>query len=402
MDSAPSSPASATGKRRRMLAMLGGVFVTAGLLYGGWWLLSGRYHESTDDAYVDGNLIQVTPRVAGTVVAVEVDDTDRVDAGQVLVRLDDTDARVALQGAQAALAQAVRQVRQQFEAVKQDQAAVAVQQAAVAKADEDLKRRLGLLAAHSISAEDVAHARSVVDTSQAELRLERAKLAAAQAQVAGTTVQTHPTVLRAQARLRDAYLALERCAVRAPAAGYVAKRGVQLGQQVTPGQALMAVVPLNRLWVDANVKEDQLANLRIGQPVSMTADSYGSDVTFHGRLLGLAPGTGAAFALLPPQNASGNWIKIVQRLPVRVSLDPKELAAHPLRVGLSMVATVDTHDRSGALLAKARPHAPARYVTDVYAGQARQADRLIKCIVNANDPARAAARDAAAATPGEC
>lgn len=381
---APSTPPNT--KRRRMLFMLGAIFLSAGLLYGSWWFVSGRYHESTDDAYVGGNLVQVMPRVAGTVVAVKVDVTDRVDAGQALVRLDDIDFRVALQNAKAVLAQAVRQVRQQFEVVKQYDASVAVRQAALAKAKEDLKRRLGLLDAHSISAEDVAHAQTVVTITQAKLRLEQARLAAAQAQVVGTSVRTHPTVLQAQAHLRDAYLALERCTVRAPVAGYIAKRAVQLGQQVTPGQTLMAVVPLNRLWVDANVKENQLANLRIGQPVSLETDSYGSAVTFHGHVIGLAPGTGAAFALLPPQNASGNWIKIVQRLPVRVSLDPKELAANPLRVGLSMVATIDTHNRSGSQLATARPDAPSRYITKIYADEDQHVTKLISCIVNANDP----------------
>ena len=328
-----------------------------------------------------------------------MDNTDRVDAGQVLVRLDDTDARVALRDATAGLAQTVRQVRQLFEAVKQDQATVVLQQAELKQARQDLKRRLGLLAAHSISDEEVAHARTTVDTTAAQLSLAQSKLAAARAEVAGVTVATHPAVRQAEARLRDAYLALQRCVIRAPVRGFVAMRSVQLGEQVTPGNALMAVVPLERLWVDANVKEDQLDHLRIGQPVVMHSDSFGDDVTFHGRLVGLAAGTGSAFALLPPQNASGNWIKIVQRLPVRVSLEPQELAAHPLRVGLSMNVTIDTHERHGAVLSKATPNTPARYVTDIYAAELNRVNTLIQCVVDGNDSDTATA---AAAKPGKC
>lgn len=379
--------AAPNSKRRRALTLLIALFVTAGVAYGVWWSLVGRYRVYTDDAYVSGNLIQVMPRIAGTVIAVAVASPDRVEAGQVLVRLDDADARVALQNATAGLAQTVRQVRQMFEAVKQDQAMVVLQQAQLKQARQDLKRRLGLLAAHSISEEDVAHARTTADTAAAQLKLDQSKLEAARMEVVGVTVATHPAVRQAEARLRDAYLALKRCVIRAPVNGFIAKRSVQVGEQVTPGTAMMAVVPLDNLWVEANVKEDQLNHLRIGQPVTMHSDSFGDDVTFHGTLEGLAAGTGSAFALLPPQNASGNWIKIVQRLPVWVSLDPRELAKHPLRVGLSMNVTIDTHDRHGPVLTKVTPNAPPRYVTDIYAGELQQVNALIQHVISDNDGA---------------
>lgn len=364
-------------QRKRMLLILGAVFLVAGLAWLVHWLTYSRSHQSTDDAYVAGNLIRVTPRVAGTVAAVLADDTDHVKQGQTVVRLDDTDARLALKKAEADLGQTVRRIGQTFDARTQQTANLAVKQRSLEQAEADFARRQQAVAVQAISREEVEHARAARDKTRAELDLARAQLAASNAEVAGTRVATHPAVLQAEARLREAWLALQRCEIRAPSDGEVAKRSVQIGQQVAPGTPLMALVPMTQLWAEANFKEDQLKGMRIGQPVALVSDLYGSDVTFHGTVVGLSPGTGSVFSLLPAQNASGNWIKIVQRLPVRIALDAKELQAHPLRVGLSLKAEVTT----GAA-GKAESLPPTRYETPVE--NAKGADALIRSIIQSN------------------
>jgi membrane fusion protein (multidrug efflux system) len=370
-------------QRKRVLVILAVVALLAGLAYFAWWALHGRYHETTDDAYVAGNQIRVTPRVPGTAVAVLADDSDYVKRGQVLVRLDDTDARVALDRSEADLADAVRRVRQGFDLVKEREANLALKQETLHQAEADLERRGGAAAEQeAVSQEEIEHARSAVTRARNDFQLTQAQFASAHAAVGGTTIDNHPAVMQAAARVRDAYLAGARCEIRAAENGYVAKRSVQVGQQVAVGVPLMALVPLDQLWVEANFKEDQLRRLRIGQPVELVSDLYGSDPVFHGTVAGLDPGTGAAFSLLPPQNASGNWIKIVQRLPVRVTLDPKELAEHPLLVGLSLKANVDTHDQGGSALATS---ASARhYETTVYDDAEKDADVVVRRIIAAN------------------
>jgi membrane fusion protein, multidrug efflux system len=370
-------------QRKRVLTILTLIVIMVGIAYAAWWLLQGRFHETTDDAYVAGNLIRVTPRVAGTVVAVLADDSDYVKRGQVLVRLDDTDARVALGRSEADLADAVRRVRQSFNLVDERAANLGLKEETLRQAQADLDRRGGAAAEQeAVSKEEIDHARIAVSRAQADLKLVRAQLASAHSAVGGTTVDNHPAVMQAAARVREAYLTQVRCEIRAAENGYIAKRGVQVGQQVAVGSALMAVVPLDQLWVEANFKEDQLKRLRIGQPVELVSDLYGTDAVFHGKLTGIDPGTGAAFSLLPPQNASGNWIKIVQRLPVRVTLDPKELAAHPLLVGLSLKADADTHDQNGSALAAGAN--AARYETTVFDGAEKEADVLVAKIIAAN------------------
>jgi membrane fusion protein (multidrug efflux system) len=380
----PPAAKNGNGRRKRLLLRLGAAFVVAGLAYSIYWWFIGQYHESTEDAYVAGNMVNISPQIAATVTAIEADETDLVRQGQPLIRLDDTDTAIALEAAKANLADTVRQVRQLFERLPQLRAGVALRQADVARAREDLSRREALIAEHAVSNEELQHARTTYDTAQAALSAARHELAAAAALVRGTDVEHHPLVLAAEARLREAYVEWQRRVVLSPVSGYVAKRGVQLGSRVTPGMPLMTVVPLDQLWVEANFKEDQFSGIRLGQPVTMTADLYGGAVEFHGKVLGVGAGTGAAFALLPPQNASGNWIKIVQRLPVRISLDPKELSEKPLRVGLSMKVAIDTHDRSGGILART-PVSGARYQTAVYAEQTAAVDKLIAAIVRAND-----------------
>ncbi len=384
----PAPPAIANGrssKRNMLLITLTIGFLAAGIAYGAYWMTTGRYWESTDDAYVSGNQVTITPRITGTVIAVNVANTDRVKAGETLVKLDDSDAKLTLQQAEAQLAETVRRVRQAFETVKQDEANVAKKRVALRQAGYDLNRRYRLIGAKAISREVLAHAWAATRSAKADLRLALARLNAARALVVGTTVANHPAVQRAEAQVREAYLALSRCRIVSPVDGYVAKRSVQVGQLVAPGAPLMAVVPLNKLWVKVNLKEDKLANIHIGQSVKLTSDIYGDDVVFHGTVEGLSPGTGGAFALLPPQNASGNWIKIIQRLPVRVSLNPSELERYPLRIGLSMRVKIDTHDRSGPVLAVTTPSQP-RYTTAVYATNPTMVTAIIRRIINANNP----------------
>lgn len=370
-------PEANPAKRKRLLTILALIFLIAGTIWGVRWFLHSRGHESTDDAYVAGNLVRATPRVAGSVVAVLADDTDFVKQGQVVVKLDDTDARLSLAKAEADLGEIVRRISQTFEAHAQQTANLAVKQRILEQAEADLVRRERAVAVDAISREEAEHARAARDQARSELDLARAQLAASKAEVGGTSVATHPAVKQAEARLREAWLALNRCEIRAPSDGQVAKRSVQVGQQVAPGMALMAIVPMTQLWVEANFKEDQLNGMHIGQPVQLVSDLYGSGTIFHGTVAGLSPGTGSVFSLLPAQNASGNWIKIVQRLPVRIALDTKELAEHPLRVGLSMKVEVET-----AAAGKADSHPATRYVTPVE--DATGADALIRSILRAN------------------
>ena len=382
MSEIPQAP-TAGARRRRALSVVMVVFLLIGIGWISWWYLESRGHETTDNAYVGGNLVQVTPRVAGTVVAIGADDTDLVEAGQTLVRLDPSDARIALAQAEAQLAQAVREARVLYAKDTTLAAALAQRKVDLARTEDDLARRAPLVASGAVSKEDLQHARDAFAAARAALKTAEEQLAASRALTEGTAVQKQPNVLRAAARVREAFLAVQRDEIPAPVRGYVAKRSVQVGQQVAPGVPLMAVVPLGDVWVDANFKEVQLRNMRIGQPVRLTADLYGSGVEYRGQVAGLAAGTGGAFALLPPQNATGNWIKVVQRLPVRIELDQKQLAAHPLRVGLSMEVDVDVRDASGLQLAKAPVKGPV-YATRAFEEQAAAADARVREIIAAN------------------
>jgi len=371
------------GRRALLLALLIGLFLAAGIGYGIYWALVARYAETTDDAYVGGNLVQITPQVSGTVLAIGADDTDYVKAGQTLVELDQADSRVALDQAEAALARSVRQVRNLMATTGEIEANVALREAELARTRADLARRAPLAASGALPAEELHHARDAVASTQASLEAARQQLAAQRTLVDRTTVETHPDVQSAAARVREAYLAYARTALPAPVSGIVARRSVQVGQRVGPGTPLMAVIPLDQVWVDANFKERQLLNLRAGQAVKLFADIYGSAVEFHGRVAGFGAGTGSAFALLPPQNATGNWIKVVQRVPVRIALDPAELAQHPLQLGLSMEVEVDTHERDGELRPMAARTAPA-YQTKAYASLAELADQRVAAVIKAN------------------
>ena len=374
-------------KRRILLAGVLSVFVLAGAGYTAWYLLHGRYHETTDDAYVGGNLVQITAQIAGSVVSIHAEDTDYVKSGQTLVRLDKADAQVAVAHAEAQLAKTVREVRNLRETSTGGEASVAVRRAELRKAEQDLARRRSIEGSGAVSGEELQHALDAVSAARAALAAAEQQLAAQRAMVDRTDVHDHPDVRAAGAKVREAYLALGRTEVAAPVAGFVARRAVQLGQRVAPGAVLMTVTQLDTVWVDANFKENQLARLRPGQPVKLVADAYGSSIEFHGRVAGFSPGTGAAFALLPPQNASGNWIKVVQRVPVRIALEPKELEAHPLQVGLSMQVDVDTHDRSAGRLERAGVSRESSVVPSTQASE--QADERIERIIAQNASSRA-------------
>jgi membrane fusion protein, multidrug efflux system len=379
----PATPPQAAnnGKRKRMMTLLVIVILIAAVAYGLYYFLDARFHEDTDDAYVSGNVVQITPQVTGTVIAVNADDTQVVKAGDPLVVLDPADARVALQQAEANLAQVVRQVRGLFADDSQYEAQVVARQADLSRAQDDLKRRLTVAQTGAVSQEEISHARDSVKSAEAGLDAAKQQLAANRALTANTTIADHPNVQAAAAKLRDAYLNHARNTLPAPVTGYVAKRSVQVGQRVSPGTPLMAIVPLHDVWVDANFKEVQLKHMRIGQPVELTADVYGSSVPYHGKVVGFSAGTGSAFSLLPAQNATGNWIKVVQRLPVRISLDPQELEKHPLRIGLSMQADVNIKDDTGGQLGQAPT---TTYQTNVFDKYGAEADAEIARIISEN------------------
>ena len=383
-DTQAAAATSMQATRKRWLAIVSGVFAALGLAYGAYWALALRYFQSTDDAYVSGNVVQITPQISGTVVAIGADDTQFVKAGAPLVQLDQADAKVALDQAEAQLAKTVREVRSLFATSAQLQATVAMRQSDLDRANEDFARRERLASSGAISGEERQHARDAYDSAKAALVAAQQQLEANRARVDRTTVDNHPDVRNASARVRDAYLTYARTTLPAPVAGFVAKRAVQLGQRVSSGTPLMAIVPLDQVWVDANFKEPQLAAMRLGQPVTLRADLYGSKMRYHGTVSGFGAGTGSAFALLPAQNATGNWIKIVQRVPVRVALDPEELAAHPLQIGLSMQVEVDTHDRGGERLPQLVQSARA-YATDVFGSVDATADERVKTIIAANE-----------------
>lgn len=370
-------------KRKLWLSGLAILVILIGLGVWGWHELYGRWSESTDDAYVNGNVVEITPLVAGTVVSIGADDGDLVHEGQVLLNFDPSDSLVGLQSAEANLARTVRQVRGLFSNVSGTKAQVAAQKVAVQKAQDNFNRRKNLAASGAISQEELSHARDDLASAQSALRNNEQQLDTTSALVDNTAIANHPDVLAAAAQLRQAYLEHARTTLIAPVTGYVAKRTVQLGQRVQPGTALMAVIPLNQLWIDANFKETQLHKMRIGQPVEIESDLYGSNVKYSGTVDSIGAGTGSAFALLPAQNATGNWIKIVQRVPVRIHINADELAKHPLRIGLSTTVDVNLHDQSGPVLAQ-QPPQKAMFTTNVYEQQLAEADTLISRLIESN------------------
>lgn len=379
----PQQPGSKKGKRKGALLLLTLLFIIVAVAYGIYWFLVLRHYEETDDAYVAGNQVQIMAQVSGSVTKVWADNTDYVQKGDPLVTLDQTDAQQAFEKAQTQLAASVRQTRQQMINSKQLQASIEVKKTALSQAQTDLNRRIPLGAANLIGREELQHARDTVASAQAELDVAIQQYNANQAIVLGTKLEQQPAVLQAATEVRNAWLALQRTKIVSPISGYVSRRSVQPGAQITTTTPLMAVVPATNLWIDANFKETQLAHMRIGQPATVISDIYGDDVKYTGKVVGLDMGTGSAFSLLPAQNATGNWIKVVQRLPVRIELDEKQLAEHPLRIGLSTLVEVNTTDRGGEMLASQVRSAP------VYESNAREiglepVNKLINDIIQAN------------------
>ncbi len=378
-----AQPAEQQKRRKPVMAILTTVFVLAGIGYGIYYATVLSQREETDNAYVGGNLVTLTSQVTGTVTEIRADETQFVKAGEELVKLDPVDAKVALAQAEAALGDSVRQLRQQYANAAQYDAALAQRKIDLARAQDDLNRRAPLAADHTVSSEEVSHAKDSVENAKAALDVAEKQAAAAHAAIDGVDIPNNPTVLRARANFEQAWLSVQRNAIVAPASGYVAKRGVQVGARITPGQSLLSIVPLDQVWVDANFKESELRNIRIGQPAKLTADIYGGKVEYSGKVVGLGAGTGSAFSLLPAQNATGNWIKVVQRVPVRIELDKKDLTDHPLRVGLSMVVDVDTHNRDGAVLSAAPENKPL-FSTEAFTQPMQDADKLADSIVRKN------------------
>ncbi|SOE91610.1 membrane fusion protein, multidrug efflux system [Burkholderia sp. D7] len=368
-------------KRKITMTLLFIVILIAAVAYGLYYFLDARFHVDTDDAYVNGNVVQITPQVTGTVVAVNADNTQTVRMGEPVVVLDPADARIALQQAEANLAQTVRRVHGLYVDDDQYRADVVQRESDLSKAHDDLQRRLATGMTGAVSDEEISHARDALRSARAGLDSAQQRLASNRALTMNTTIERHPDVLASAAKVRDAYLAYARNTLPAPVTGYIAERSVQVGQRVSPGTPLMSVVPLEQVWIDANFKEWQLRNIRVGQPVLLTADVYGSSVTFRGKVVGFSPGTGSALALLPAQNATGNWIKVVQRLPVRIEVDPRQLGRHPLRVGLSMNVDVDIKDQSGGQLGDP-PH--SSYTTNVFTKYGDEADAEIERIIAEN------------------
>ncbi|MBG3089730.1 multidrug efflux MFS transporter periplasmic adaptor subunit EmrA [Proteus terrae] len=369
--------------RRNVLLLLTILFIVAGAAYSAYWFMVLRHHETTDNAYVTGNQIMVMPQISGSVTTVYVDNTDFVKAGEPLVLLDSSDEKLALEKAKTALANSVRQMHQQIINGRQLKANIVLRETELTKLQNDLRRREVLGERNVIGKEELQHAREAVSTARAALEVAREQYNANQAIILNTPIAKQPSVLQASTDVRNAWLALERTKILSPTDGYVSRRSVQVGAQVSPGKPLMAVVPVTGMWIDANFKETQLANMRIGQPAKITTDFYGKKVIYHGTVLGLDMGTGSAFSLLPAQNASGNWIKVVQRLPVRISLDEKELAEKPLRIGLSSEVTVDTINLDGKVLSHSERQAPA-YHTDALNIDMSEINKLINEIIEQN------------------
>jgi membrane fusion protein (multidrug efflux system) len=341
-----------TPRRKKVMLKVAGFFALVAIGYGTYWTLYARYFEETDNAYVQGNVVQITPQISGTVARIMVDDTDLVKPGQQLLKFDTMDEDVALAQAEAQLGEAVRAVRALHANDEQLAANVTLRESELARTRDDLERRKALAGTGAVSDEEIRHAELTVTTAKAAVAVARGQLIANRALIEGTDVANHPNILRAAAHVREMLLAQSRTTLFAPVGGVIARRNAQVGQRLAPGAPVMAIVPLDQLWVDANFKEAQLRNIRVNQPVTLVADLYGGKVRYDGRVVGLAAGTGAAFSLLPAQNATGNWVKVIQRIPVRIALDPKQVADHPLRIGLSMTVQVDVHDQQGTQVAR--------------------------------------------------
>ncbi|HHR5859605.1 TPA: multidrug efflux MFS transporter periplasmic adaptor subunit EmrA [Providencia alcalifaciens] len=359
------------------------IIVLLFVAYGVYWFLVLRFQEYTDDAYVSGLQIPIVAQTTGNVTQVNFENTDLVKAGDVLVVLDKTNAQLAYEQAKHDLASTVRKTKELYINGDQYQAQIQQNRVSLAQAQKDYQRRAALGRSGTISKEDLQHSQEAVQLAQAALDISIQQYNANRALLRNTALKNQPAVQQAADSVRSAWINLQRTEIKSPMTGYVSRRNVQVGSQVSSQSSLMAIVPVQPVWVDANFKETQLDNVRIGQPVTINSDFYGSNVSYKGTVVGLDMGTGSAFSLLPAQNATGNWIKVVQRLPVRVELDPEQVAKYPLRIGLSMNVTIDIKDQNGPVLSEVQRTTPA-FESDVLVLKLNDVDQVINTIISDN------------------
>lgn len=370
-------------KRKKALAYFVTILLILAVIAGLYWFFFVRNYEETEDAYVAGNQVMISAQVSGNVRQIKVDNMDFVHAGDVLLVLDDTDLKLNFAQAQDNLASAVRQIEQLGFTVKQLQAMLNAKLTALNKAKGDLQRREQLAKTGSIDKESLQHAKEAVALAEADWQATQNQLAANQALLKGLPLREQPEVKKAVSALTLAWLNLQRSQILSPVEGYVARRSVQVGQKVAAGSPLMAVISTQQMWLDANFKETQLRKMRIGQPVRVVFDLYGDDVKFDGKVSGIEMGTGSAFSLLPAQNATGNWIKVVQRVPVRIDLDPEQMKKYPLRIGLSANVEVNVAETQGEVLRKPRPN-DVLYQTQTLDYDLRPVNELAEKIIQEN------------------
>jgi len=369
--------------RKKIIIFTAVCFALLGVIVFLYWATILRYREYTDDAYVNGNMVELTSQVNGIVVSINADNTDYVTENQVIIELDRTDNELLFNQSKAELAQTVRQVVQMFLQVEELEAELEGKNAQLEKAEQDFANRVNLVPFGGVSREEFEHIEANLRSAIASAKETYHSLQAAIVEVQNTTVKTHPLVDEAKQKVKDTYLNLQRCSIVSPVNGYIAKRSAQLGEWVNQAEPLLAIIPIDEIWVDANFKEVKLADMRIGQSAKVISDIYGRKVDFKGKVVGIGAGTGSVFSALPPQNATGNWIKIVQRVPVRISIDKEVLKKYPLFLGLSMEVTVDIHNTSGqpfATIARDRPI----YQTKIYSEQEKGIDPIIEQIIEEN------------------
>ena len=378
-----AAPSNKTKNRKKGLSIFILLLIVSGILAAFYWLFFLKDIESTEDAYVGGNQIMVSGQVAGNVAKINVDNMDKVRAGDILIELDDTNAKLSFEQAQSNLANAVRQIKQLEFTVQQLQAAVNANEITLAQAQGNLNRRVQLEKSGAIDQESFQHAKEAVALAKANLNSSQNQLAANQALLLARPLMQQPQIQNAVAAVKQAWLNLQRTQIKSPIDGYVARRSAQVGQAVSVGSPLMAVISTEQMWLDANFKETQLTDMRLGQPAEVHFDLYGKDKVFHGTVVGIDIGTGSAFSLLPSQNASGNWIKVVQRIPVRIQLDAQQIAENPLRIGLSATVKVNVANKDGAFLREI--DAPrTHYTTDTLHYDESAVDSLIQSIIEQN------------------
>jgi membrane fusion protein (multidrug efflux system) len=377
------APSQSNQKRNKLLWLFTFILVFLSIAWALFYVLYLQYYARTDDAYANGYMVNVNSTIQGSVIAFYADDTDRIVEGQLLVELDPTYYQLAYEKALASLASQVLQVKEYYDAVLMNQANVEVRRGYLSKDRFDYENRSQLVGVRAVSNENFVHSRDNLTISEGELKKAESQLKMAQDMLGNTPIDQHPLIEEKKAIVREAYYHLKHCKIYAPTTGYVAKRAVNVGQSVSPASILMTIIPTGYVWVDANYKETQLKYMRVGQPATVWFDLYGSKVKYHGKVLGIASGSGSVFSLIPPQNATGNWIKIVQRLPVRISLDPKTVEKYPVRLGISAEVSVDLEDQDLPMLTQIPPSKPVA-ATSVYDLHLEEVNEVIDRIVQSN------------------